>query len=160
MTPVPWRFCVACGTTLVQPPDLALKPACPACGWFHPTYALPVVLVLAHTSDRRVVFARNSDWPAGAWALVAGFIEVGETAEAAALRELKEETGLAGREAKVRRTLTRDDRLLLCVEVVIDGVPVALSEVDEVLLAAADPALIPAGWQAREFIESYLRGWA
>lgn len=154
-----WRFCAACGTTLVQPPDPSLKPACPSCGWFRATYALPVVLVLAHTADQRIVFARNNDWPAGAWALVAGFIEVGETAEAAAVRELKEETGLAGRGAKVRRTLTRDDRLLVCVEVVIDGVPVALSEVDEVLLAAADPALIPAGWQARDFIESYVRGW-
>jgi len=112
-----WSFCAKCGDRLDAPADMLLKPACPACGWFRPTYALPVVLVLAHTDDGRVILARRNAWPAGAWALIAGFIEAGETAESAALRELAEEAQVVGRDPQVRRTLVRDDQLLVCVEV-------------------------------------------
>ena len=154
-----WAFCAKCGTRLVSGADTDLKPACPACGWFRPTYALPVALVLAHDEDGQVIFARRSGWPEGAWALVAGFIEAGETAEAAALRELAEEAQVMGRNPQVRRTLVREDLLLVCVEVRFDGSPRAGSDVDEVLLAAPDPDRIPQGWEARTFVEDYLSGW-
>ena len=118
-----------------------------------------MILVLAHTDDRQVIFARRQTWPAGAWALIAGFIEVGETAEVAALRELAEEANVIGRHPRVRRTLVRDDLLLVCVEVEFKGQPQPGSDVDEVLLAVADPKLIPEEWQARAFVEDYNRGW-
>jgi ADP-ribose pyrophosphatase YjhB (NUDIX family) len=154
-----WRFCALCGTALVQPADARLNPSCPECKWFRPTYALPVVLVLAHAADGRIVFTRKHDWPAGAWALVAGFIEVGETAETAAIRELAEETGLAGSEPTVVRTLSRADQLLIYVEVAIDGEPKAGSDVDEVLLAMPDPERVPSGWLARDLVNDFrLRG--
>lgn len=156
-TQPPWRFCPMCGTTLVQPADSRLHPACPTCAWFRPTYALPVVLVLAHAPDGRTVFTRKHDWPAGAWALVAGFIEVGETAEAAAIREVGEETGLTATRPQVVRTLARADQLLVYVEVAIEGHPVAGSDVDEVLLAQADPARVPSGWLARELVDAFRR---
>jgi len=151
-----WSFCAVCGARLVPSTDPDLKPACAACGWFRPTYALPVVLVLAHTEDGQVIFARRNAWPAGAWALIAGFIEAGETAEAAALRELAEEANVVGRDPRVRRTLVRDDQLLVCVEVGFDGAPTAGSDVDEVLVSS-EPTLIPEGWEARTFVEAYLR---
>lgn len=157
--PAEWSFCAMCGARLEPAADQELKPACPACGWFRPTYALPVVLVLAHTDDGQVIFARRRAWPAGAWALIAGFIEIGETAEAAAQRELAEEAHVIGRDPQVRRTLVRDDLLLVCVEVRFEGRPRVGSDVDEVLLAVADPTLIPEGWEARTFVEDYLRGW-
>ncbi len=158
---VEWLFCARCGVRLApaSAPSEGHKPSCPACGWFRPTYALPVVLVLAHTADRRVLLGRRRVWPAGSWALIAGFIDTGETAEAAALRELHEEASLVGRHPRVRRTLVRDDLLLVCVEVEIEGEPRAGSDVDEVRLEAANPELIPAEWQAREFVEDYVRGW-
>lgn len=157
--PAHWAFCAICGTRL-SPAAGDLQPACPACGWFRATYAQPVVLVLAHNDDGEVLFARRDAWPAGAWALIAGFIEVGETAEAAALRELAEEAQVVGRDARVRRTLVRDDLLLVCVEVAFSGHPRAASDVDTVLLSAPDPALIPDGWEARTFVEDYARGWS
>jgi len=152
-----WRFCALCGTALVQPSDTRLNPTCPSCKWFRPTYALPVVLVLAGSSDGRVVFTRKHDWPAGAWALVAGFIEVGETAETAAIRELAEETGLRGTGARVRRTLTRADQLLVFVEVAVDGEPRAGSDVDEVILADPDPDRIPNEWLAHALVDEFKR---
>ena len=151
----PWRYCPLCSTALVQPDDPRLNAACPECAWFRPTYALPVVLVLAHALDGRIVFTRKNDWPAGAWALVAGFIEVGETAEEAAVRELEEEAGLIGSSPRVVRTLTRADQLLVYVEVAIDGEPHAGSDVDEILLADPDPARVPEGWLARELVEDF-----
>lgn len=132
MTVEPWAYCAICGERLVPPADAALNPMCPACGWFRPTYALPVVLVLAHTADGRIVYTRKRDWPAGAWGLVAGFIEVGETAEAAALRELRDETGLTGRDPRLLRTISRADQLHVCVDVAIDRAPVASSDVNDV----------------------------
>jgi ADP-ribose pyrophosphatase YjhB (NUDIX family) len=152
-----WRFCALCGTALVQPNDAGLNPECPQCKWFRPTYALPVVLVLAHSADGRVVFTRKHDWPADAWALVAGFIEVGETAEGAAIRELGEETGLAGSEPRLVRTLSRADQLLIYVEVAIDGEPRAGSDVDEVLLAEPEPERVPEGWLARGLVDDFRR---
>lgn len=154
-----WAFCALCGTRL-SPPAGDLKPACPACGWFRATYAQPVVLVLAHNDEDQVLFARRDAWPAGAWALIAGFIEAGETAEAAALRELAEEAQVVGREPRVRRTVVRDDLLLVCVEVAFTGQPRAGSDVDEVLLSAPDPDLVPEGWEARTFVEEYARDWS
>ena len=138
-------------------PDL--KDSCPACGWFRATYAMPVALVLAHTDDSRVVLTRRRDWPRAAWALVSGFIELGESAEDAALRELREETGLQGRNPRVRRTLVRDDLLLVCVEVDVDEArPMALSDIDEAILVADAADRIPREWPARIFVEEYLRG--
>jgi len=44
------------------------------------------------------------------WASPAGFIEIGETAEEACLRELKEEPGVSGEIAKVVGVVRREDK--------------------------------------------------
>lgn len=58
-------------------------------------HPIPVVLVLVHDRAGHVVMMRRQEWPEGWWGLIAGFIEPGETAEEAAAREVKEETGLS-----------------------------------------------------------------
>jgi len=63
---------------------------------------------------------------------------------------------VAGRDPRIRRTLVRDDLLLVCVEVGFQGAASAGSDVDDVLLSS-DPTLIPKGWEARTFVEDYLR---
>jgi dATP pyrophosphohydrolase len=57
-------------------------------------YKLPVsALVLVHTADLRVLLLERADYPAH-WQSVTGSQEAGETLEATAVRELREETGI------------------------------------------------------------------
>jgi len=54
---------------------------------------LPTADVIVEVGDR-IVLVRRKHPPAG-WAIPGGFVETGETVEAAAVREALEETGLA-----------------------------------------------------------------
>lgn len=55
-----------------------------------------VVFTLAGEELRILMIRRKSEPYAGYWAIPGGFLELDESAEAAALRELREETGLEG----------------------------------------------------------------
>lgn len=65
-----------------------------------PIYENPVpascLVVLNHSRDLLLVL-RNIEPKMGYWCLPGGFMELGETPEQAALRELKEETGLSAK---------------------------------------------------------------
>lgn len=68
---------------------------CPHCGkpysaWRNPS---PTVDVIIYDAERGVVIIRRANEPHG-YALPGGFIDEGEQAEAAAIREMKEETSL------------------------------------------------------------------
>ena len=58
-----------------------------------PLLAVDVIIELADRSDRPIVLIRRKNPPVG-WALPGGFVDVGETVEAAAVREAREETAL------------------------------------------------------------------
>ena len=58
----------------------------------------PAMIVLVHDGGDRCVLGRQSAWPAGRFSTLAGFVEPGESAEQAVVREVAEETGLAVRE--------------------------------------------------------------
>lgn len=54
----------------------------------------PAAIVLVIGADDRVALGRHVGWPEGRFSTFAGFVEAGESAEAAAVREVFEETGL------------------------------------------------------------------
>lgn len=55
----------------------------------------PAVIVLVHDGGDRCVLGRQASWPAGRYSILAGFVEPGEAVEAAVVREVAEEVGIA-----------------------------------------------------------------
>jgi NAD+ diphosphatase len=82
-------FCAKCG----QPSDVShagWQRTCPACRTHHFPRTDPVVIMLI-THGHSVLMGRSPGWPVGMYSLLAGFVEPGETLEAAVRREVMEE---------------------------------------------------------------------
>lgn len=85
-------FCSACGARS----EVAVggwQRSCPACGAQHFPRTDPVVIMLV-THGNSVLLGRSPGWPEGMFSLLAGYVEPGETIEAAVRREVQEETGV------------------------------------------------------------------
>jgi NAD+ diphosphatase len=54
----------------------------------------PAVIMLVHDGGDRCVLGRQPVWPPGRFSVLAGFVEPGESAEGAVVREVAEEVGL------------------------------------------------------------------
>ena len=86
------RFCSNCGAQSAMA-EAGWRRTCPACGTHHFPRSDPVVIMLV-TRGNRVLVGRSPGWPAGMYSLLAGFVEPGESMEAAVRREVAEETGV------------------------------------------------------------------
>ncbi|WUJ71956.1 NAD(+) diphosphatase [Kribbella soli] len=67
---------------------------CPNCGLSHFPRSDPAIIVLVTDDQDRALLGRNEAWPAGRYSTLAGFVEPGESLEAAVRREVLEETGV------------------------------------------------------------------
>src|SRR5262245_50578165 len=90
------KFCANCGSAVakrVPPGDSLPRAVCDACGSIH--YQNPKVVVGALPQwENRILLCRRAIEPRyGYWTLPAGFMENGETAGEAAVRETLEEAG-------------------------------------------------------------------
>lgn len=86
------RFCAACGAESVQA-MAGWQRDCPACAAHHFPRTDPVVIMLV-THGNRALLGRSPGWPEGMYSCLAGFVEPGETIEAAVRREVLEESGI------------------------------------------------------------------
>ena len=85
-------FCARCG----HPSSVThagWQRHCSACDTHHFPRTDPVVIMLV-TRGNSLLLGRSAVWPEGMYSLLAGFIEPGETIEAAVRREVGEETGV------------------------------------------------------------------
>jgi NAD+ diphosphatase len=86
------RFCSQCGAA-TQAAEAGWKRACPACSAQHFPRTDPVVIMLVCDGDACLV-GRQPRFNPGMYSALAGFIEPGETVEAAVRREVAEEAGV------------------------------------------------------------------
>lgn len=87
------RFCASCGagTGIVRG---GWSRSCAGCGAEHYPRVDPVVIMLAE-HEGSLLLGRQPQYPPGRYSALAGFVETGETIEAAVARELAEEAGIA-----------------------------------------------------------------
>ena len=83
------RFCANCGhgTEIIRG---GWSRSCPSCAAEHFPRVDPVVIMLVE-HDGQVLLGRQPHYPPSRYSALAGFVEVGETIEAAVAREVKEE---------------------------------------------------------------------
>jgi NAD+ diphosphatase len=67
---------------------------CPKDGTEHFPRTDPAVIMLVTDPDDRCLLARNAAWPGRRVSILAGFVDPGESAEQAVVREVAEETGI------------------------------------------------------------------
>jgi NAD+ diphosphatase len=72
---------------------------CLRCRYDHYPHLHPAVIILIRDGDR-VLLTRKSFWAKGRYGLVAGFVDIGESLEAAVRREVKEEVGVEVRDLR------------------------------------------------------------
>lgn len=93
------RYCSLCGHR-TEPRPFSLAQVCtnPDCGMEHYPRVNPAMIVLIHHEDERgerCLMGRQASWKPRVYSAVSGYVEPGESAEDAVLREVMEETGIA-----------------------------------------------------------------
>ncbi len=123
-----FKYCPKCGGDLIREMiEGRWRARCVSCGEIHYENPLPATAIVCRNESGELLLVKRSDPPCvGGWCLPGGFIEVGETAQAGALRELKEETGLEGNVLGVIDVASRingywGDVLLIGFEVEVTG---------------------------------------
>ena len=86
------RFCAKCGSRS-EVANAGWVRICPDCDTRHFPRTDPVVIMLV-THNEEILMGRSPHWPEGMYSLLAGFMEPGETLEAAVRREVFEEAGV------------------------------------------------------------------
>ena len=86
------QFCGRCGSRTEYVTNERGK-RCPVCGLVAYPRVSPAVIVLVERGDEALL-ARGPHLAAGMYALLAGFVEVGESLEDAVRREIREEVGI------------------------------------------------------------------
>jgi len=93
--PGQYTYCPCCGTQLVlRETGGRQRPACPNCRFVQFRNPFPGVVVLVEQEGQVLLGRRSGSYGAKKWGLPQGFIEFDEDYLTAAIREVKEETGL------------------------------------------------------------------
>jgi NAD+ diphosphatase len=87
------RHCARCGAP-TDPVDGGHVRRCPVDGSEHFPRTDPAVIMLVSDSADRALLGRQPSWPQRRFSTLAGFVEPGESAEHAVIREVHEEAGV------------------------------------------------------------------
>jgi len=117
------NYCMECGAKLELRPhhDGGEVLFCPVCGRFrHPVYSTAVIMIVMDRAQERVILIQQ--YGRAKNILVAGYIDQGESAEVACVREVREELGLTVAEVRFNRSeyLPRTNTLMLNFTVLVE----------------------------------------
>lgn len=87
------RFCPRCGAP-TEPAQAGWVRRCEREGSEHYPRTDPAVIMSVVDPDGRLLLGRGAHWPEGRFSVLAGFVEPGESFEAAVAREVAEEVGV------------------------------------------------------------------
>jgi NAD+ diphosphatase len=87
------RYCGRCRSPTEESPGERAR-RCPGCGLMAFPRLAPAMITLVERDDGRALLARNARWPQAMYSCLAGFVEPGESVEAAVVREVQEEVGI------------------------------------------------------------------
>jgi 8-oxo-dGTP diphosphatase len=154
------RFCPRCGSHAEVSFPRSIR--CAACGYgafFNPK---PVACAIPATADGSLYLMRRGFEPSrGLWTMPGGFVDLGESVEDAAIRETKEEIGVAIEISGLVGVYSRStDRIVVVVYAArADGTPTRTEEALEI--GAFGPTTIPweqlAFWSDGRALRDYLR---
>lgn len=156
-------FCPACGARLVERPleGEGMIPYCESCKEYRfPKFNVAVSMIVRDGAAGNILLIQQYDRPF--YILVAGYVNRGEPAEHAAIREIREETGLAVSHLSFNRTRFFEPSNTLMVNFtafVKDAAAIHPNqEVDRYEWFAPDEARrnIKPGSLAAEFLNAYL----
>jgi ADP-ribose pyrophosphatase YjhB (NUDIX family) len=103
-------YCPFCGTHLeLKEKGGRERPVCPTCGFVHYRNPVPGVVVVVEKDGCVLLGRRKGGYGKGKWGLPQGYIEFHEDFLTAAIREVKEETGL---DVEIRSILNVASNLL------------------------------------------------
>lgn len=154
------RYCSRCGTAAV-PHGRDRAMVCTACGHTQYPRLAPCVIVLV-TDGERALLARSPHFPPGMYSTLAGFIEAGESVEAALAREVREEVGIEVRDLRYvgSQSWPFPHSLMLGFTAVYAGGPLKVDgeEIEDAQWFTRDdlPAIPPRGSISRTLIDSWL----
>jgi NAD+ diphosphatase len=93
--------CSRCGTP-TEVIQAGWARSCPHCGAEHYPRTDGAVIMAVTDPDDRILLGRQVRWPVGRYSCLAGFVEPGESLEAAVRREVQEEAGVRVGEVEYR----------------------------------------------------------
>jgi len=163
--------CSSCGTT-TEPDQAGWIRRCTQDGSEHYPRTDPAVIMAVTDVDDRLLLARSPHWPQGRLSVLAGFVEPGESLEAAVAREVFEEVGVVVEQVRylgnqpwpfpsslmvgfTGRAI--DPTLHLDQEEIVEAVWVSREELREMVLAGAF-GISPTVSIARRMIEHWYGG--
>ena len=93
-----YRFCPRCGSRLAfDLKETAMRCSNPACGRLDFPHIEPAIIILVTRGagqDEELLLVKNRNFRRDIYGCVSGFVEMGESIEACAVREVREETGI------------------------------------------------------------------
>ncbi len=139
------------------------KIVCPDCGhiterWKNPYPTADVIVDIGG----KVVLVKRKNLPEG-WAIPGGFIDYGESAEDAAVREIREETGLEITDLRQFRVYSAPDRdprfhtLTVVFTASSTGVPEAGDDAGEAALFGPDELPDPLAFDHANVLDDYFK---